>query len=71
MLVGGHFAIKGFWTLWYNIYECVTTVVMVMISRNIGTYGKTFDCVITTLAFPSFLTGNLMVFTHQMFPDFL
>jgi hypothetical protein len=54
-------AVKGLWALWDNTYDVcvVTTVTMVMLSRDSGPYGIIF---MTTLEiFPTFLMGNLLV----------
>lgn len=29
-------AVKGFWALWDNIYDCVTTFAMIMLLRDFG-----------------------------------
>jgi hypothetical protein len=56
------FAVKGFWALWDNIYECkfVMTVAMVMLLRD------DYVCLLlTTLALPV-ITGSLLAYYYSI-----
>jgi hypothetical protein len=57
-------AVKGFWTLWDNIYECVfvITFAIVMLLRDFGPYGIIFMTVCLLLyILPPFFMFSLLV----------